>query len=903
MIFFKGQAFYFIVLSCLLGIVSSTVLEQFLEKQGNRENILKWCTIGLEEYKKCATFANVVSQDYRQFDTDYFNVKCVNGSGKEDCMAMIEQDKADIIASDAGEVFTGGRYFSLVPILQFMYSENKKTYYTVAVIKKGTLKDVTSLWHLRGKKACFTGVGHLAGWTVPLDVLMKRGGLQTVDCNNQVKNAIEYFGPSCAINSLRDKYNPVGDNSDKLCKLCIGKVTGGKCTNTDPYAGFSGAFRCLVEAGDIAFLKHTTVAELTNSKVDFPSLSRDDFELICIDGSRKHVDEYKVCNWGLIPSPGIITSSAKSTKLRRRYQKFLQRAIQLYGNTDQNRTNSDLLSNNGFKTGREQDVYNSDNAQFGRERDQYGRERDQFGRERDQYGRERDQFGRERDQYGRERDQFGRERDQYGRERDQFGRERDQFGRERDQYGRDYDQSGIYRLDNHNKPDKGFNYNSENRSPFNSSESYQKQNSFNFFESVPRYGIVHNLLVDDATEYLIALEEQSQTYTSYLGHAMDWIMALRDCPVRKMTLCVTSEPEMEKCLKMRTALKAQLLKPEMSCFKGHSHIHCMQAIRNGDADISVFDAGDVYTAGLKYSLVPFMSEVYDLQSPDYYVVAVAKEEDPYTEITYLKGKNTCHGGINFGAGWVVPMAFMLSNGWLRPYGCNAMRAAAEYFSKSCVPGAISTEYNTDVPYDNMCHLCHGSSYTYCRRDASEDYYGHTGAFRCLVEGGGDVAFVKHTTVLENTDGKRREWWVRNALNEDFQLLCPDGTRAALNKFRDCNLGKVRANAIVTRGGDAYNITEINAYINLFIYGQQFYGRRDQDDFNFAMFYSHPPYSDLIFQDASTHLHVIKPELRWYSDYLGKDFMRAKRIVDCHASSNSNLPSKLLLFIALLIFKY
>lgn len=60
-----------------------------------------------------------------------------------------------------------------------------------------------------------------------------------------------------------------GDNSDKLCKLCIGKVPGGKCTNADPYAGFTGAFRCLLEAGEIAFLKHTSVLELTADSINF----------------------------------------------------------------------------------------------------------------------------------------------------------------------------------------------------------------------------------------------------------------------------------------------------------------------------------------------------------------------------------------------------------------------------------------------------------------------------------------------------------------------------------------------------------------------------------------------------------------------------------------------------------
>lgn len=44
---------------------------------------------------------------------------------------------------------------------------------------------------------------------------MKEGNMNIVDCNNHVKNAIEFFGQSCAVNSLINKYNPIGDNSDK----------------------------------------------------------------------------------------------------------------------------------------------------------------------------------------------------------------------------------------------------------------------------------------------------------------------------------------------------------------------------------------------------------------------------------------------------------------------------------------------------------------------------------------------------------------------------------------------------------------------------------------------------------------------------------------------------------------
>jgi hypothetical protein len=58
---------------------------------------------------------------------------------------------------------------------------------------------------------------------------------------------------------------------------------------------------------------------------------------------------------------------------------------------------------------------------------------------------------------------------------------------------------------------------------------------------------------------------------------------------------------------------------------------------HSDADVSVFDASDVYTGGLTYDLIPFIAEIYNLGKPEYYVVAVAREDDPSTELTYLKG--------------------------------------------------------------------------------------------------------------------------------------------------------------------------------------------------------------------------------------------------------------------------
>lgn len=83
-------------------------------------------------------------------------------------MSLLDQEKATLTTLDAGEVFIGGRYNSLVPIAQEVLEEGLQYYYAVAAIKKGTLTHVQSLFDLRGVKACFAGVETYAGWVVPI---------------------------------------------------------------------------------------------------------------------------------------------------------------------------------------------------------------------------------------------------------------------------------------------------------------------------------------------------------------------------------------------------------------------------------------------------------------------------------------------------------------------------------------------------------------------------------------------------------------------------------------------------------------------------------------------------------------------------------------------------------------
>ena len=767
---------------------------------GPKKNLI-YCTISGEEQRKCEHWSEAIRRStWNAFE---YQLSCKLATDKDQCMNWVEGSVADLVVLDPGELFTAGRYHSLVPIMYELYNPIKeKGYYSVAVVKKSTSSYIRDLRDLRGRKACFTGVGHMSGWVIPMARLIDEDLLEIHDCNNMIRSAANFFGDSCAPNSLIDKNNPIGNNPLSMCALCsAGNPDKSKCSGSGSFSNFEGAFECMSTVGDVAFLKHTTVNQISR----FKRINKFDFELLCPIGGRRPIDDYKDCNWGYVPSHAVVISSATLPEERVKIQNFLYESV--------NRFNPQLKGTE-FPLNRFNQSYSMATNQT--------------------------------------------------------------------------------------------RYNQLN-SITNLNEKVRIDDQFTLFGDSFKYGAM-NLLFADETTALSPVQMNRQTFAGYLRsyelparikfdykqnitNILDYFEKLRRCPVPNARFCVVSEKEMEKCQRMKTAFHAQMLRPQITCVKGHSTVGCMALIRDNNADLTVLDAGDIYTGGHKFNLEPIVAEQNNLDNTYYYVVAITRQSDKNTDLLYLKGKKSCHSGFGLAAGWVIPLSFLLSNARMRSYGCDSVRAASEFFQKSCVPGALSREfysYDSSWDYGNLCGLCHGASYRFCSRDSSEPFFGDTGALRCLVEGGGEIAFAKHTSILENTGGRNPDWWARNVIPDDFELLCRDGTRATHRDFKRCHLGRVATNAIVANKYiDNY---QKEAFINLFIYAQQFYGSKYSEDFTFKMFVSSDDYKDLIFQDSTVQLKAIPVNKRDFRQYLGHDFIKAMSLVDCTAGGQRGRAS-------------
>nr|XP_005489599.2 ovotransferrin [Zonotrichia albicollis] len=333
----------------------------------------------------------------------------------------------------------------------------------------------------------------------------------------------------------------------------------------------------------------------------------------------------------------------------------------------------------------------------------------------------------------------------------------------------------------------------------------------------------------------------------------------------KIQWCAIGRDEKKKC-----DVWSVMSNGDVECVVAEDTKECITKIMKGEADAISLDGGFVYTAGM-CGLVPVMAESYEdnhcesqEEPATYFAVAVVKKADKDISWNNLQGKKSCHTAVGRTAGWNIPMGLIHN----RTGNCNF----DEYFSEGCAPGS--------PPSSRLCQLCKGSGGVppeRCVASSHEQYYGYTGALRCLVEQG-DVAFIKHSIVEENTDGKNTESWAKDLKMDQFELLCTDGQRANVMDYRRCNLAKVPTHAVMARPEKARQVREMLENQER-LFGPK--GTR-RDDFNMFAYES----KDLLFKDRTKCLISLRDGIS-YKEFLGDKYYASL------ASLNTCNPSDLL----------
>ncbi|MEQ2228872.1 hypothetical protein ILYODFUR_013094 [Ilyodon furcidens] len=261
---------------------------------------------------------------------------------------------------------------------------------------------------------------------------------------------------------------------------------------------------------------------------------------------------------------------------------------------------------------------------------------------------------------------------------------------------------------------------------------------------------------------------------------------------RTIRWCATSEPEQRKCQAMSEAFSGASIRPSLSCVMGLTVEGCIQKLQKKEADALSMFATDIYNAMkiATFKMAASESKAGDISS--YHAVAVVKKANSAINIQNLAGKKSCHTGKGRTAGWNMPLGYLIDQGYMSVMGCNIPQGVANFFNASCIPGA-----NDVGDPASLCELCKGdgSGMHKCEMSEKEMYYSYEGAFRCLVEDAGQVAFIKHTTVKENTDGQGPTW-AQSLVSADYELLCRDGTRAPVTEWNRCHLVRIPFRGIV-----------------------------------------------------------------------------------------------------------
>ncbi|NWV83723.1 TRFE2 protein, partial [Dasyornis broadbenti] len=407
---------------------------------------------------------------------------------------------------------------------------------------------------------------------------------------------------------------------------------------------------------------------------------------------------------------------------------------------------------------------------------------------------------------------------------------------------------------------------------------------FELFSSAPFGG--KNLLFRDATQHLQLLEEQLEI-AYVLG--LDYVALLKGLGHEGSALdnsvvrwCCISDAELRKCEDWALSIKSDPL----VCVQATSMTKCIEMIKSSEADAVTLDATHVYIAG-RCGLVPVAAECYGEFScdlikkrgnqktlPPVYAVALAKKSTKQIHIHNLRGRRSCHSHLYSPGGWLLLSRHTVGVQENDTESCDIGSAYQNYFWKGCMPGADG----------NLCKVCIGDGKvegarvsSRCAASHNERYYGNMGALRCLVgnpsgRSFGDVAFLEHSNLLQNIEDLVSSGWAKGYTPLDFELLCLDGTHAAVTEWAGCNLGPIPPSVVMTR---PVTVTKISDFL---LKSQESLGSKLDSEFQLFQSWKYGE-SDLLFKDSTQHL--VHASHLSYQEILGVSFLQlAESVFNC-----------------------
>merc|ERR1711871_1860943 len=232
-------------------------------------------------------------------------------AGKSSVLEMIANGECNFgMDMDAHDVYDANKDFGYQAIAAEDYTGTGQglTYYGVAVVPASVCEanPSISLADLKGSRSCHTGYKRTSGWTIPLASIVsierETSGLEAISNKKDYEIMLEYFPQMCAPSGPEEA-------QDQMCANCIGDCK----RDSDPYSGYAGSLRCLMEGGgDVAFMKETTsqaYAADGNDPQPWSSVSKADLKLVCPDGGCADVDDFDGCNYARIPSHMVAVSA------------------------------------------------------------------------------------------------------------------------------------------------------------------------------------------------------------------------------------------------------------------------------------------------------------------------------------------------------------------------------------------------------------------------------------------------------------------------------------------------------------------------------------------------------------------------------------------------------------------